>query len=553
MSSHLTLPRVNVETIGLISGLSTRADIETSYEKRNLRHAHSAPAAAGSKQSLSSSSSPPAYIPPIPIAQHQNGTQQQQQQRDTLHHNNSAKDDALRTGSGRIRDRYGFLVPEEVADMYCAWLIQSRVAIADKHHRFAHILNNHREPYTDREMGELVRSGVPPQSRRRVWTQLSGIEWEMLHRPAYYQSLLEQTHTSSQSARDQVGLDVARTFQDNKRFGTKEQEQKLGNVLNAYHVHDPVNGYSQGLNFIVSSFLILEFEEEEAFWMLCHIMRMFPFNFDRELTGSTADCAVFSYYFRACLPKLYNFFVKHEVDTMLFFVPWSMQLFVSVLQYENTFRIWDRIMYNGAIEFFRCSLKLLNYIQHDIYALEGFSPTDILVKLTEVLHNIVDIDKALSVMPGKQTMETGGLQFRRMRKRAELRKERQDDRRRRQIALQLGKGARSETIPLSQTVSPHHSPSLRPLRNSGLRRAASIRNAKNGATKPLSNSSSCTTTESQDEASDSETILDIPLPLNMTRPSEVPGDLAAKLPPPIAASRSVTTTSDDEEEKEQKK
>lgn len=412
---------------------------------------------------------------------------------------------AALVNSGRMRDRYGFLIPENLRAEYRAWRVQNGRENDKKIERYSHILNSDSDSYLDKELGQLIRSGVPPLHRRKIWARLAGIDWEMQHRPDYYRSLLDSADSIlTGSAREQIGKDLGRTFPDNKRMANAENEGKLRNILRAYAVHDPENGYCQGMNFLVSSFLILGFDEEEAFWMLCHVLRQFPFNFDTTLSGCTADTEVFAYYLRASMPKLHRFFARHSVDPALYFTPFVMTLYVGYMQYESTFRIWDRIMYNGPIEFFRCTLKMLNYMQSDIMEMEGSNNTEIVMRIFELLKSIVDLDVALASMPGKQRMEDGALQFRRQRARAALRGARATDALRRAAVMNLG---------VSPTRIPADSLDAAG-QNGNLRRAVSIKRAKEEAIRAKDGSSATSGTGGHARSTDSDSSSSSDLPFS---------------------------------------
>jgi hypothetical protein len=88
-----------------------------------------------------------------------------------------------------------------------------------------------------------------------------------------YQTLLEQSNAGASGYRSKIKKDCPRTFPTHPYFKNKNLhgQAALSRVLNAYSVQDPEIGYCQGMNFIVGV-LLMQLEEESAFWALCHLM-----------------------------------------------------------------------------------------------------------------------------------------------------------------------------------------------------------------------------------------------------------------------------------------
>ncbi len=71
-----------------------------------------------------------------------------------------------------------------------------------------------------------------------------------------------------------IGKDMTRTLRNHEFFDRVETQQSLFNVLKAYAVFVPEFGYQQGVGYI-ASVLLLQFGEEEAFWVLDYVLRKF--------------------------------------------------------------------------------------------------------------------------------------------------------------------------------------------------------------------------------------------------------------------------------------
>lgn len=98
------------------------------------------------------------------------------------------------------------------------------------------------------ELKNLVRCGIPPEHRKRVWKWLTAKR--NCVRQHQYADLLRKCESSQHPASQQIELDIHRTLTNNKHFScpTSEFIQRLRRVLLAYSWHNPTIGYCQGLN-----------------------------------------------------------------------------------------------------------------------------------------------------------------------------------------------------------------------------------------------------------------------------------------------------------------
>lgn len=100
------------------------------------------------------------------------------------------------------------------------------------------------------ELKQLLRAGVPPEQRPRVWRWLVRHRVQRLYSPGRYQELLARGLTCEHPAARQIELDLHRTFPNNKHFTcpTSTFPDKLRRVLLAFSWQNPTIGYCQGLN-----------------------------------------------------------------------------------------------------------------------------------------------------------------------------------------------------------------------------------------------------------------------------------------------------------------
>ncbi len=121
------------------------------------------------------------------------------------------------------------------------------------------------------ELKDLVRNGIPPELRGKVWYSMSGIAAVRHKIPfTYYQNL---TKKENPGAAAQIEKDLHRTFPNHVVYQNKNGAgiTMLRRILHAYACRNPAVGYCQSLNFIVGLFLLF-MDEEDAFWLLVHLV-----------------------------------------------------------------------------------------------------------------------------------------------------------------------------------------------------------------------------------------------------------------------------------------
>ena len=97
----------------------------------------------------------------------------------------------------------------------------------------------------------------------------SGALFSMKNNRGLYQGLINYPNYPNYYERA-ILLDLHRTVK--KSETSEEDTQALRNLLVAFSRRNPYIGYCQGLNFIAYFLLIMQFNEEEAFWILSQII-----------------------------------------------------------------------------------------------------------------------------------------------------------------------------------------------------------------------------------------------------------------------------------------
>jgi len=330
-----------------------------------------------------------------------------------------AESEELFNKDGDMLDRYGYKIPEHLHEDYEEWVTSTKDASKRRGEEYAAILYTLAEPYFDVNAEELFKKGIPPAMRRCMYLQATGVGNVIAHNRGRYDEILSLrsgVEEESLSARNSIANDVTRTFRSNVWLSNERGETRLKNILTVYARYNRQVGYNQSMSYIVLGFLLLEFTDEEAFWMLDHVIReVLPDYFDAGMTGLLADIEVLDYYIRAKLPQLHSFFLRNFIEPQVYASPLFACMYVGYLPYETLFRMWDRIMFSGALELFRSALKFFFAIEASLLRTDHMDLDVIMKQLIQGHLNLFNSDFVLGRMPGKQELKPGHLRLRRMR------------------------------------------------------------------------------------------------------------------------------------------
>jgi hypothetical protein len=221
------------------------------------------------------------------------------------------------------------------------------------------------------ELKLLIRSGVSPEFRSRVWKACIDMHVSRLRDVCgsmYYTNLKARVanNDAGTPVRHQVHLDLTRTLPNNRHYVSEKSPgiAHLENILLAFAAHSPEVGYCQGMNRL-AAILLLFLNEEDAFWGLVAIIEsLMPRQYyDRTLIAAHADQRVLKDIVADKLPQLHNHFVIHQCELSLFTFNWFLVLFVDNLPVTTYLRIWDTFLYEGSKVLFRYSVAILKYCE----------------------------------------------------------------------------------------------------------------------------------------------------------------------------------------------
>ncbi|EAY23308.1 TBC domain containing protein [Trichomonas vaginalis G3] len=173
-----------------------------------------------------------------------------------------------------------------------------------------------------------LRLGVPTKYRADVWALLTNSHTVKSKANFTYSQLDKVNSNSSQI----ISHDVPRTMPSWSNDNSQRFLDELSRLLNAYANVDPELGYTQGMNFIASMFLLYQ-PEEQAFWSFYSLMfqsslphRLFFIqDFPKlRLHKTLVDRLIYQNF-----PDIYHAFEERMLDSTIFTPMWLMVCFLS--------------------------------------------------------------------------------------------------------------------------------------------------------------------------------------------------------------------------------
>ncbi|KAH9164662.1 TBC-domain-containing protein [Lactarius sanguifluus] len=247
-----------------------------------------------------------------------------------------------------------------------------------------------------RELGRLVRGGVPLAYRAKVWLEASGA-LEM-QEPGVFAELLALADSDGGGVVREIDKDVGRTMPLNMFFGGDGVGvQKLRRVLIAYSRRNPAVGYCQGMNLVASTLLLVHADEEAAFWVLSALVeRILPDGFfSPTLLPSRACPLVLLDLVQDGMPKLAAHLAELGIDLPAICFSWFLSLFTDCLPVETLFRVWDVLLLDGLDVLFRIALGILK--SHEAELLRCDSIPAVYVALESLPTRMWQPDKLLQL------------------------------------------------------------------------------------------------------------------------------------------------------------
>ncbi len=125
-------------------------------------------------------------------------------------------------------------------------------------------------------------------------------------------------------------------------------------------------GYCQGLNMLASYLVIKGLSEEEAFWVIVHLIEeVIPREYYSTMISLTADINLLLLFLSARHPKLYKHLKKVNFELPMVLV----ELFITVFTTnvcEVTDLIMDMVLIEGSQVYFKAVLTIMGYFEKEI-------------------------------------------------------------------------------------------------------------------------------------------------------------------------------------------
>ncbi|XP_047316286.1 TBC1 domain family member 2B-like [Impatiens glandulifera] len=245
---------------------------------------------------------------------------------------------------------------------------------------------------------KLIRKGIPPVLRPKVWFSLSGAAKKKSTVPeSYYDDLTKAVDGKITPATLQIDHDLPRTFPGHPWLDTPKGHAALRRVLVGYSFRDCDVGYCQGLNYIAAFLLLVMKTEEDAFWMLAVLLENVLVNdcYTNNLSGCHVEQRVFKDLLVKKCPRIAAHLEALEFDVSLVATEWFLCLFSKSLPSETTLRIWDVLFYEGAKVLFHVALAIFKMKEDALLVANHVG--EVINILQNTTHHLFDPEELLTV------------------------------------------------------------------------------------------------------------------------------------------------------------
>ncbi|POS75641.1 GTPase-activating protein gyp3 [Diaporthe helianthi] len=373
-------------------------------------------------------------------------------------------------------DRYGFRKSNQyiTREQYDEWDGQYSAYLARRRTKWEAFLKENglmtdqpnRFPQHSAKAKRFIRKGIPPEWRGAAWFYYAGGPKILANNRGVYDNLVKKAQGGElkEVCRDDIERDLYRTFPDNVRFrrsapstglapGQAAQSPSPGNtpvhsrnnstqsanpaprapgsepaiieslrrVLSAFAIFNPSIGYCQSLNFLGGMLLLFVESEEQAFWLLNIITRVYlPGTHEMNLEGSKVDLSVLMNELEAVLPNVWSKisddgsgttkkkprrarYHKHNASVSgenlppvsLALTAWFMSCFIGTLPIETTLRVWDVFFYEGSKTLFRVALAIFKAGETEIKSISD--PMEVFAVVQTLPRKMVDANHFMDI------------------------------------------------------------------------------------------------------------------------------------------------------------
>lgn len=220
-----------------------------------------------------------------------------------------------------------------------------------------------------RKVKKMVHAGIPHSMRKMAWPFLASSH--VRRRAGLFEELCKTSQSvkgkkGKESLYDAIDKDLDRAFPDHRLFIGEGSTGRadLEAILKAYVHYNPIVGYTQGMS-LVAGFLLIQMPAEEAFWMLCALLR------DVHMEGYYADNMkqlhvdgiVFGQLLQTMDPELAERLMELKIEPINFAPSWLLPLFTRIVPWATLLRLWDIFLFEGPSFLLRTALAVIRIIR----------------------------------------------------------------------------------------------------------------------------------------------------------------------------------------------
>lgn len=213
-----------------------------------------------------------------------------------------------------------------------------------------------------KKVKDRCRKGIPPALRARAWQYLCGGKFQMDHNKGVFEEFLRAKGDSKNL--DDITKDLHRQFPNHEMFLSKggHGQMDLFNVLKAYTIHSPQEGYCQA-QAPIAAILLMHMPAEQAFWCLVAICEKYVTGyFSPGLEAIQLDGEVLFGLIKRTSPQIYKHLKKQHVEPIMYMTEWFMCIFTRNLSWSCVLRLWDVFLCEGVKVLFRTALLVMKTV-----------------------------------------------------------------------------------------------------------------------------------------------------------------------------------------------
>lgn len=213
-----------------------------------------------------------------------------------------------------------------------------------------------------KKVKSLIRNGIPPEYRGKVWWICSGGSEKMASCLPHetYSSILDHLSEVDGDVLFDIEKDLKRTLPSVSWVQSEDGLCSLRRLLQAYAYRNPSIGYCQSMNYL-AAILLLHMPEENAFWAMASLIEdILPFDYyDPSMIGGRVDQQVFHSLVAWKLPEIHSLLKATETNLDPVLCPWFLCAYLNVLPLYTVCRIWDCLLWEGSMVLFRIGIAMV--------------------------------------------------------------------------------------------------------------------------------------------------------------------------------------------------